>query len=115
MFDNEPSVFRFLRRAIMATMTARRRAKDASTILVHGFCQNSSNLALSISVANPFLSSLPPHPKKVGSSRAQKEPSKNKKYLADCYKKNTTFHPFVMDAYRGISPEALLVRLQASL
>ena len=82
---------------------------------MHGFSQNGSNLALSVSVVNPFLSSLPPHPKKVGSSRAQRESSKNKKYLADCYKVNTMFHLFIMDAYRGISPEALLVRLQASL
>ena len=66
-------------------------------LLVHSFGQKSSNLALSISIANPFLSSLPPHPKKVGSSRAQRESSKNKKCLADCYKKNVTFHLFVMD------------------
>ena len=82
---------------------------------MHSFSQNSSNLTLSISIANPFLSSLSPHPKKVGGSRAQRESSKNKKHLTDCYNENTMFHPFVMDAYRGISPEDLLVRLQASL
>ena len=80
MFINEPSIFCFLRRAIVITTTARRRrkrrrrAKDASTILVHGFCQNGSSLALDVSVAkSPFLSSLPPHPNKVVGSRAQRD------------------------------------------
>ena len=32
----------------------------------------------------------------------------NKKYLTDCYKENTMFHPFIIDAYRGISKRTYL-------
>ena len=115
MFDNEPSIFRFFKKGNHGNHDCQKKGQRCLDLLVHSFSQNGSNLALSVSVVNPFLSSLSPHLKKVGGSRAQRESSKNKKHLTDCYKENTMFHLFVMDTYGSTSPEDLLVHLQASL
>ena len=98
--DNEPSIFGF-KKSDHDNHDPEKRDQRRLDLLVHGFGQNGSNLAIDVSVANPFPANLPPHPNKLAAAESR-ESSKNKKYLSDCYKKKIAFHPFVMDAYGGI-------------
>ena len=100
--DNEPSIFGF-KKSDHDNHDHEKRDQRRLDLLVHGFGQNGSNLAIDVSVANPFLANLSPHPNKLAAAESR-ESSKNKKYLSDCYKKNIAFHPFVMDARTEVSP-----------
>ena len=67
MFDNELSVFVF-KKDNHGNHDCKKKDQRRLDLLVHSFGQNGSNLALSISVVNPFLSSLSPHPKKLAAA-----------------------------------------------
>lgn len=68
-------------------------------LLIHNFGSKGSDLAIDVSIANPFATSIK-NPAPLSAAMAR-EKRKISKYASDCSKLKIPFHPFVLDAYGG--------------
>lgn len=75
-------------------------------LIIHNLGRKGSSVATDISIANPFSKIGGSNPKPLAAALSR-EADKINKYAADCSKVNIGFHPIILDAYGGITPNTI--------
>ena len=75
-------------------------------LIIHNLGRKGSSVATDISIANPFSEIGGSNPKPLAAALSR-EADKINKYAADCSKVNIGFHPIILDAYGGITPNTI--------